>query len=294
MFWRLLFALFIALSCSAVFGAEEDADSSESGITKFEKGFLVRFLCNYNFVSFWSSENHQRTMLSNRPVDVGLGFGYRDFYWDFLYALGFTAAKKSRSLAFETGFDFFPGNWWIKLKYRRYSGFVLNDTNSTFLDFWERDEYLSALWMATAEGKFSPMVAYFLDRKQTESAGSLIVGGRVQGTRAIDHSKTLDYYEEKRNIYSGWINGGYSYTWVYPHDMFLNVWGVGGLALGREQSSGDFLLLPDIVGKAAYGHIGETWSWNMVMEAEYLPVVFEDHSEQKWIFAFKILVVRRF
>ncbi len=301
MFYRLLLALVFLLPCSAAFAydgndesEEEFVDDEVDGITEFKNKFLIRFLCNYNFVSFWSSENHQRTLLSNRPVDVGLGFGYKDFYWDFLYALPFTTGTASKSVAFEIGFDFFPGNWWIEGEYRRYSGFNMNDTLTTYVDFRESDAYVSALWMATAEGKFSPRVAYFLDRKQNESAGSAIVGGRIQNTRAVDHSETLDYYEDVRNFRSVWLDGGYSYTWIYDNDMFLNLWGVAGLAVFKWDDAGDVSFMPDVVAKVAWGHIGETWSWNCVMEAEYLPMVFDDHSEQKWISAFKILVVRRF
>lgn len=311
MFYRFLLVLILALSCEAVLGAETDsldtgtvesenadlvkADSVHaSGITRFRRKFLVRFLCNYNFVTFWSSENKGDFLVSNRPVDVGLGIGYGDFYWDFIYALPFTADTKSKSAAFELGFDFFPGNWWIKGKYRRTSGFTLNDSASTFIDFWERDAYISALWMGTAKGEFSPLAAYFLDRKQARSAGSLIIGGRVQSNWAKDYSKSLDYYAEDKRLVTDWLNMGYSYTWIYSNHMFLNLWGVAGSAIGVEYESKEFLFTFDVVAKMAWGYIGETWSWNCVMEAEYLPMFFEDHGEQKWVSAFKILVVRRF
>lgn len=69
----------------------------EDGIVEFRRKFLIRFLCNYNFVSFWSSEFDGGALKSNRPVDVGLGLGYGDFYWDFIYALPFTSNTRVRN-----------------------------------------------------------------------------------------------------------------------------------------------------------------------------------------------------
>jgi len=299
MFSRFLFLLILLLSSSGVFAAhqEDPVTTEHSGkITEFERKFPLRFLVNYNFVSLWSSEFHEGALVSNRPVDAGLGFGYKDLYLDLIFALPFTSSKgRSKSLAFETGLDFFPGNWWIKGKYRRYSGFSTdNDTNSVFVDLWERDAYISALWLGTSNGKFTPRAAYFLDRKQSNSAGSIIVGGRIQHSNAIDRDSVLSYYQDYRKVVSSWANAGYTYTWVYRNDMFINVWGIAGIAVSAESESEFFFFLPEVGLKLAYGYIADTWSWNMVMESEYSPTIYNDHWEQKVVCAYKILVVRRF
>lgn len=288
--FRRLFIVVLMLLCTAAF--------AEGDITGFERKFPLRVLCNYNFVSFWSSEYREGAFNSNRPVDLGLGFGYGDLYWDLVFALPFTVSKgHSKSLTFETGFDFFPGNWWVKGKYRRYSGFSADSSDgseSIFIDLWERDAYVQALWLGTANGKFTPRAAYFLDRRQEHSAGSLILGGRLQSTKMRDRDSVLAFYSEERQIFSSWVDMGYSYTWVYGNDMFLNLWGVAGIAVSDEEESSDFTLLPEVIAKGAWGYIGDIWSWNMVMETEYMPVIFNDHWEQKVVCAFKILVVRRF
>lgn len=302
----LFFALILAFCCNITFATEQQsANHSDlqkdqaSGISEFKKKFQLRFLTNYNFVSFWSSEFHEGSLISNRPVDAGLGFGYGDLYLDILFALPFTLDNnRSKSLSFETGFDFFPSDWWIQGKYRRYSGFSVDSKNGPdFINLWEREAFISALWMATAKNKFTPRAAYFLDRKQEHSAGSMILGGRIQNRKTKDTDSTLAFYREERSISSGWVDMGYSYTWVYDNKMFINLWGVLGISVGSErseESSNDFALLPEVITKMAFGQIRETWSWNSVLEAEYLPIIFDDHWEQRLVCTFKILAVRRF
>ncbi|MCQ2096896.1 MAG: DUF4421 domain-containing protein [Fibrobacter sp.] len=295
--------MFFRFSAALIFALSIGASLSFGAIAEFEKKFPLRFLCNYNFVSFWSSEFNKGAMNSNRPVDVGLGFGYRDLYFDFIYSLPFTTGHdRSKSVAFETGLDFFPGNWWLQTKYRRYSGFTAggkidengDKSEDIFVDLWQRDMYLSALWMATADEYFTPRAAYFLDLKQETSAGSWIVGGRFQSVMAKDHSGYLPFYSHSRETYSTWVDLGYTYSWVYDNGMFINLWGVAGIAIGSDEDASEALLLPEVIAKMAWGSIGETWSWNMVMEMEYMPEVFDHHWEQKLVAAFKILVVRRF
>lgn len=263
----------------------------------FIHDFSVRLLCNYNFVSFWTSEFHEGALESNRPIDIGVGFGYKDFYFDFIYALPFTVnEERTKSVAFETGFDFFPGNWWVKGLYRRYSGFstaVDSKQESIYVDLWERDAYISALWIANAEKGYSPRSVYFLDRKNRVPAGSVILGGRLHATKAKDRDSTLAYYRVERKMYSSWVDMGYSYTWVLEKNFFVNLWGVAGVAVGGNDDA-DFTFLPEANAKMAFGQINDEWSWNIVLETEYMPVIFSDHWEQKWVSAFKTLVVRRF
>ena len=250
------------------------ANADSAGVSTFRERFSLRFLCNYNFVSIWNSELKDDYLISNRPVDLGLGFGYDslftlfgsswDFSWDFKVALPFTTSKgKSSTQSFETGLNFFPRNWWLEGKFRSYSGFSTNDEeNAEFVDLWILDMYLSALWMATAHAKFSPRSAYFLDRRQAESAGSMILGGRIQRNIAEDKDSVLAYYDNRRDLTTLWLDMGYTYSWIYDNGMFLNVWGVVGIAYGRERADDGYAVLPESDLRMAIGYLGK----KMVME----------------------------
>lgn len=282
------------------------ANADSAGVSTFRERFSLRFLCNYNFISIWNSELDGGSLISNRPVDLGLGFGYDslftlfgsswDFSWDFKFALPFTTSKgKSSTQSFETGLNFFPRNWWLEGKFRSYSGFSTDDEeNAEFIDLWILDMYLSVLWMATAHAKFSPRSAYFLDRRQAESAGSMILGGRIQRNIAEDKDSVLAYYDNRRDLKTLWLDMGYTYSWIYDNGMFLNVWGVVGIAYGRERADDGYAVLPESDLRMAIGYLGKKWSWNTVLKAGYSAISYSEHWEQKFVSSFEILVVRRF
>lgn len=269
-------------------------------VTKYENMFSIRILCNYNYVAFASSEYDGGTLKSHRPVDLGIGLGFKDFAFDVKFSLPFTLGKgKAQSTGFNTGLDFFPGNLWLQLKYHRYGGLSLDtDEDDTIpavkeVDFRQRDIYLSVLWVRAGKEKFSARAPYFLDRIQTESSGSFIFGGKIQSTNAVDRAKVLDYYSKERDIYSTWSHGGYSYTWVLDGNFFVNGWALGGLAIGLL-GNGDFGFFPDFNAKVAIGQWHKSWSWNAVMQASYSPSIYWGHVEQRYLSSFEILVVKRF
>jgi hypothetical protein len=191
---RILPLLLLACSLFSAPASAEPQDTDEPAVSKFRERISLRFLCDYNFMMIKNTAYGDEPLSSNRPVDVGVGFGYDslftlfgtpwDISFDFKYGLPFTTSNgHSDSKTFETGLDLFPGDWWLTAKVRYYSGFSQNLEDSdddSFIDLTVFDMYFSVLWMATANGRFAPRSAYFLDRRQKSSAGSMVIGGRLQ------------------------------------------------------------------------------------------------------------------
>ena len=113
-----IFLLVVTL-VGVVFGDGPQGDD-QPAVSKFRERISLRFLCDYNFMMIKNSAIGDEPLVSNRPVDVGLGFGYDslftlfgtswDISFDFKYGLPFTTSNgHSDSKTFETGLDLFRG-----------------------------------------------------------------------------------------------------------------------------------------------------------------------------------------
>lgn len=304
--------LTLAGACLASEPAQENNQQPEQDpeISTFRSRLSLRFLTNYNFVSIQNSAYGDQPLESNRPLNLGIGFGYDSLFtlfdksWDlsleFRYNLPFTTSDgHTNSHAFESGLNFFPGDWWISGNLRYYSGFSTKIKDEPrdrikFVDMSVTDMYISALWMASANGKFSPRSAYFLERVQKHSAGSIVVGGRLQRNIAEDNDGILLYENNRRDITTTWVDMGYTYSFIFKRGYFLNLWGVLGLAYGRIVAEDDNVLLPEFETRSAFGYLGEKWSWNIVLKSGYSIVLYGDYNERKYVGAIETLGVRRF
>lgn len=299
------------LACAAYADIPDSTASATTGkesqhISTFKERFSLRFLTNYNFVSVINDKYDKGPLISNKPVGIGAGFNIDSLFtlfgtswgfgWDFKFTLPFTTSDgKSETVSGEIGVDLFPSDFWINLNFSGYGGFTATKNGEDyFMDLWILDTYASVLWMATANGKFSPRSAYYLDRRQAESAGSLILGGRFENNYTIDLDSTLDYKNHFRDIYFSWIDIGYTYSWVYHNGMFLNLWSVIGFAYGWDNNSDKHTLSPEFDGRAAFGYHGKKWSWNTVLKAGYSFIHYKEYLEHKFVSSLEILVVRRF
>jgi len=285
------------------------AENDSANIQKFEEKFSLRFLCDYTLWSVWNTAYGNEPFVSNSPVSLGLGFAYDDLFklfgiswdisWDFKMSLLLVSdEKKSKIDAFETGLNLFPGKWWIEVWLSYYGGFsVKTEENGKIvhqfseLNFFEM--YVSALWMLTSKDEFSPRSAYFLDRRQKYSAGSWIFGGRLQGNVVDDPDGLLPFYEGERVLASIWANVGYSYTWVFENGFFGNIWFDVGIIYGLSDED-EYSVFPEPNLKTAWGYVGQKWSWNVVVDAEYDAFSYKSYWEQQLIVKCGILVVRRF
>ena len=122
----MLTVLGLAGACLA--SAPEPIDSQQpeqdSEISTFRDRFSLRFLGSYNYMSIQNSAYDEKTLRSNRPLNLGIGFGYDslftlfdkpwDLSFDIRYNLPYTTSDgHTNSHAFESGLNFFPGDWWI-------------------------------------------------------------------------------------------------------------------------------------------------------------------------------------
>lgn len=264
--------------------------------TYFEKKWSIRGLVDYNYFS-QSTEGYDKTLRSNRPVEIGLGLGYKDFVLDFRYALPFTAGSdKNSSKSFDLASSFFPKNLWVDAWLNICSGFNAGGQDTTditdtivSLDLTLVNYGAKVLYITNP--LHTPRAPYFLDRRQKTSGYSFMVGGSIQRTRLRSRDSILNF-NNRFVDYIGPVEG-VSYTYLFANSLyFVNVTGLLGEYLSYQEQKGKFGYAQNASIKAAYGYIGDNWAWNITLGYE-ATIGFINQETQTHGF-FKILGIRRF
>lgn len=264
--------------------------------TYFEKKWSIRGLVDYNYFS-QSTEGYDKTMRSNRPVEIGLGLGYKDFVLDVRYALPFTASKSNSSAAnFDFASSFFPKSLWIDTWLNICSGFNAGGQDTTditdtivSLDLTLVNYGAKVLYITNP--LHTPRAPYFLDRRQKTSGYSFMVGGSIQRTR-LRSRDSIPNFKDRTVDYIGPVEG-VSYTYLFANSLyFVNVTGLLGEYLSYQEQKDKFGYAQNASIKAAYGYIGDNWAWNITLGYE-ATIGFINQETQTHGF-FKILGIRRF
>jgi hypothetical protein len=133
---------------------------------------------------------------------------------------------------------------------------------------------ISAGWLLNGKNH-SLSAVYDLDCKQLSSNGSPILGFGVFYTSIFSDDKIIRRYSDNQHfIYFG-PNLGYSYTFVFSRNIFLNMSLVIGLDAGITINSNKWLFIPLIMPKLSFGHHNNTWSINVTAGCNYTAVIWD-------------------
>lgn len=231
-----------------------NANARKTEVSNFDNLFTLKFSLNNSFANY-AQEKFGYEFYSNRPADIGVGFGYKDF------SLGFSInipqmydEDYSKSKSFDVNGNYFfkdsaVFNGYIK-KYNGFYNDYAHNIDAKILTFGFSGEYIF-------NKNHSPRSAYNLDRRQSVSNGSFLIGGGVFFT-SIDLDDGVPI--SSKELHFG-PNFGYSYTWVIKNNFFINaaiVMGINGIKDNEDFSFGMHYL-----PKIAMGYHGETWSANI-------------------------------
>jgi hypothetical protein len=227
-------------------------NAQETFILKFDELFALNGSAKFNFLNYSHGDDAFR---SNRPLDLGIGFRYRDFSFSFSVNIPFIYDKKypiSESLDFGITY-FYENSFYFDSYVKYYNGFYseLETINNKEID--------TRIFFSGISGEYifnkdhSLRSVYNLDRRQTKSNGSFIIGGGIFFT-------SVNYPEGGKTIQFG-PNFGYSYNWIIKNDFFVNgimILGLNG-AVTDKNLNYNFQVLP----KLAFGYHSKTWSINI-------------------------------
>jgi hypothetical protein len=215
----------------------------------------------YNIGVFQYDGDSYRT---DKPWDIGVGLRYKS-----LAATVFLPLSANND-AFDVAFNFYLKKMYFETFIKRYTNFYPGEQDhadraireNVGLDVMNTGLFVG--WVAD-ETRHSLRSLFSLSEEQRSSSGSFLYGFGVCFTSLYSENPAMPRYAERHSIVYFGPTGGYSYTWVFPHRLFLNLGATVGANAGIKASDGGFLFIPQVNPKITFGHHDDSWSVNAVM-----------------------------
>lgn len=278
--------------------AQSETAPSDSVIEKFSDKISLQFIVTYNYAQFSGESTDDEQLLTNRPVNLGLGGGYGDFTWSSILSFSF-GANKDRPKTKASGLDFgYFGDRFIgNLFFRSNDGFYMNVDDST--DFRKVDLFTIAAGFDFAyilNKEHSIRAAYSLDRKQRKSNGSFIFGMGVYYNGFQSDDSLLTHYGDYQQFVHVGPSAGYSQSWVWGRGWFFNMMGAYTISFGKNLSRDQWMIFAQIFPRFSIGYHAKKWSIHFPFSMNILQVASDDDEVGDTFFNASggMMVTRRF
>jgi hypothetical protein len=243
---KIILCIFLFAALSA--GSEVYAEDT---IQYFNEKLTISLFLNYNYGSFTHEDIEFITVT---PINIGFGLRYKNLSASFSVPITFN----------NTSFDFVINPYFDKIYYYAYVKYY-HDFYQTDLNEKSNLDILSSAITATYvmnHENHSLSSVINLDKKQTVSSGSLLYSFGAFFSSIF--SETMYNYNGKRHnlIYFG-PGMGYSYTFVFDNDMFINVSMVIFTNAGINMNNKEWLFIPQMEPQIVFGRHNKTWSFNI-------------------------------
>ncbi|QQO10004.1 DUF4421 family protein [Breznakiella homolactica] len=249
--------------------------AQDAPIQSFGNDFAVRFSLKYNFLSFTEHREPEDEYTSNRPIDIGIGATYKRISLGFSISIPFLYNHEfSKTDSFDFSVSYFGNILAVEAFCRKYEGFHLEEGTANI------DETDLALFSAGVSGMYifnnevhSLRAAYTLNRMQTVSSGGALLGFGMFYTSIHSEDGLIGRYSEKMHYIHFGPNAGYSYTWIFKNNFFININAVIGINAGVCVTNGEWFFSPQVLPKFSAGHHGGTWSVNVAFTGNFLGII---------------------
>ncbi|MDR1029737.1 MAG: DUF4421 domain-containing protein [Treponema sp.] len=240
-----------------------DMPCAENSIVPFNENFAFNLYGNFNSVEFTQKDDRQYR--SESPWSIGFGIRYKNSTGRLLLPL--TPNNNSFNLQINSYYE----KIYYELFFSQYKNFYSEEKGGKDTYSVSGFDILSAGILAgwiQNNTRHSLKSVYNLINRQTESSGSFLYGFGIFYTsiHAIEEER-VNYSERQHLTYFGPAMG-YSYTWVFNHDIFCNVNLTAGFNMGVNTDT-TVLFVPQIMPKLAIGHHNKVWSLNVIVGCTY-------------------------
>lgn len=243
-------------------------------VLPFEQKFSIQTSVSSKFLSlsqsFDKKSERDFSLMPNTPVNIGLGFTWKNLSISGSYGFQFLRdKKKGRTRSFDFQYHYYARKFVVDLFVQNYRGF-----NKVYED--DEDTYIRAadvkLTQYGAHGmyifnnrKFSYKAAYNLSERQIKSAGSFLIGGGIFQSRIkSDSTLTLPNRTNQQDNFQFGVSGGYGYTWVIKKDFFITGSMTIGINMGADRidkfGKQKLEVYPTFFPRASAGYHADNWS----------------------------------
>jgi hypothetical protein len=279
----------------------EDAAPKDAAavIENFNNRFALGLSLRYNGMYFLQEKNPDENISSNLPLDFGFIAAFKWLTLTFNLSLISTFNSEFfKDKSFDTLINLYRETMYWKFFIKNYQGFHIDSINGddrhreTGLEMFSGGLY----WLYILNNsRHSLRAVYSLDRKQNVSSGSVLLGANTIYNNIYSADGAISRYADRQHLLSLGPNGGYSYTWVFDNNMFVNLNVIAGLNLSVNINTSDLFFTPQILPKAVFGYHGRTWSINIVGESEILLWRQNEETGDNTVwFSVSVTVMKRF
>ena len=260
---KIVFAYMAA--AAIMFAAIAYAEETEETVSLFDQKWAVSASSNNNMGIF---SQYTDLYISNRPWEIGLGLRYKKLSAQ----LAMPIASKKFSVDF--AFNFYFEKTFYEAYFKYYDDlYVMNSDKNSGLDI------LSSGMMATYVFNYenhSLSSVINLDKKQSESSGSMLYGFGVFYTSIHSTTETMNHYTERQRLLYTGPSIGYSYIWVFENGLFLNVSFLFLSNFGLNITMNEWLTIPQIEPRVVFGNHKKRWSFNIKLMNNSAIIVWDD------------------
>jgi hypothetical protein len=227
--------------------------------TVFEENIAISLYTKYNMGIF--SELIPPEYRTDMPFDIGLGIRYKTISAKLSIPLSFSGLNNIWAFDFEM--DSYFDNIYYEAYFKHYPNFYIENTDKQSGLSIHSSGVMATFIHNDKSHSLSSVTS--LDRKQNKSSGSFLYGFGVFHSSFYSTDETLIKFDTRQHLLYFGPSTGYSYTWVFKNDIFLNTSLVLFTSPGINLTTGRWLFIPQLEPKIIIGHHNNTWSLNLKM-----------------------------
>lgn len=210
------------------------------------------------------------SLLPNTPVNIGLGFTWKNLSMSGSYGFQFLRDKsKGRTKSFDFQYHYYARKFVVDLFLQNYRGYnkVYEDDEDTYIRASDVQitQYGAHGMYVFNNRKFSYKAAYNLSEKQIKSAGGFLLGGGIFQSRIrSDSTLVLRNNKNQQDNFQFGVSGGYGYTWVIKKHFFIAGSVTVGINIGADRidkfGKQKLEVYPTFFPRGSIGYHANDWS----------------------------------